>query len=453
MADNQLEKIAAELVERAMRAGATAADVVVREADDFSTSLRLGKIESLKEAASKALGLRVFLGARSATSYSSDFSAGSLERLVERTLGMARVTSEDPASGLPEQQLLGRHEGDLELYSADVQELSTEERIRIARRAEEAALSSDPRIKNSEGAWFEASAGGMAYSNSLGFVGSYRSSYCAVSVAPIAQNGTQNGGMQRDYWYSVARRVSALEDPEAVGRKAAERALRKLGARKVPTCRVPVVFDPETARTLLGHVFEAVRGDAIYRSASFLTGKLGQRVASDAVTILDDGLRPGGFGSRPFDDEGIPASVIPVIQGGVLRNYLLNSYAARKLNLRTTGNASRSVSGPPGIGPKNFYLAAGAHAPREILRSVKSGFYVTDLFGFGVNTVNGDYSRGATGMWIENGELAFPVEEVTIAGNLQDMLMQIEMVGSDLEFRSALAAPTLRVGGLTVAGT
>ncbi|HUU12225.1 MAG TPA: metallopeptidase TldD-related protein, partial [Terriglobia bacterium] len=382
-------------------------------------------------------------------SFSSDFSADSLRRLAERTVAMAGVTSEDPASGLPEREWLGRHEADLQLFSDDVAQLSTQDRIEYARRAEEAALAADPRIKNSEGAWFEASLGTKAYANSLGFAGSYRSSYCAVSVAPIAQNG----GMQRDYWYSVARRAGALESPEAVGRKAAERALRKLGARKISTCRVPVIFDSETSRSLLAHIFEAVRGDAIYRSASFLTGKLGQRVASEKINIVDDGLRPGGFGSRPFDDEGIPSSVTPVIENGVLRNYLLNCYTARKLNLKTTGNAARGVAGPPVVGPKNFYLAPGSRPPEEIVRSVKNAFYVTELIGFGVNIVTGDYSRGASGLWIENGELTFPVEEVTIAGNLAEMLNHIELIGSDLEFRSALACPTLLIEGLTVAGT
>ena len=308
-----LEQIASDLVDRAKGAGATAADVVVREADEFSTTLRTGKIESLKEAASKALGLRVLLGIRSASSYSSDFSEQSLGRLVERTIAMAKVTSEDPASGLPEQGQLGCYAGDLDLFSSDVESLSTGDRIQLARRAEEAALGADPRIQNSEGAGFEASQGTVAYANSLGFVGSYRSSYCALSVSPIAQ---QNGGMQRDFWYSVARRAAALEAPEAVGRKAAQRVLRKLGARKVSTCQVPVVFDPETARSLLGHVFDAVRGDAIYRSASFLTGKLHQKIANENVTILDDGLRSGGFGSRPFDGEGIPSSITPVIRKG-----------------------------------------------------------------------------------------------------------------------------------------
>lgn len=445
----QLEQIASDLVERAMRAGATAADVVVSEADEFSTALRLGQIEKLKEAASKALGLRVFKGIRSASAYSSDFSTSSLERLVGRTLAMATVTSEDPASGLPNEELLGRYEGDLQLYSDDVAAISTEARIDYARRAEQAALSSDPRIKNSEGAWFEATVGRRAYANSLGFTGSYRSSYCAGSVAPVAGDGT----MQRDYWYSVSRRRSGLESPEAVGRKAAERTLRKLGARKVTTCQVPVIFDPETAPSIVGHIFEAVRGDAIYRSASFLAGKLGQKVANEGVTVLDDGLRPGGFGSRPFDGEGIGSSVTSVIDQGVLNSYLLNCYTARKLNMRTTGNASRGIAGPPGVGPKNFYMAPGTHSAQEMLKSVKSGFYVTELIGFGVNIVTGDYSRGAAGMWIENGDFAYPVEEVTIAGNLAEMLNHIEMVGSDLEFRSAIVSPTLLISGLTVAGT
>jgi PmbA protein len=449
---DQLEQIAQDLVGRAMRAGATAADVVVREGEEFSAVIRMRQIESLKEAASRALGLRAFVGTRSASAYSQDFSQRSLERLVERTLAMARATSEDPASGLAEAERLGRYAGDLEIYFPDVARLPTEERLDWARRAEEAALSADSRIQNSEGASFEASSGSKAYANSLGFAGSYSSSYCGISVTPVAVDG-QGSAMQRDYWYSVARRAGALDSPEAVGRKAAERALRKLGARKVKTCRVPIVFDAEVARSLVGHLFEAVRGDAIYRSASFLAGKLHQPVAGENLTVLDDGLRSGGFGSRPFDDEGIPASITTVIQKGVLKNYLLNSYTARKLNLQTTGNAARGVAGPPAIGPKNFYLAPGAHSREEILRSVKSGLYVTELIGFGVNIVTGDYSRGAAGMWIENGELAFPVEEVTIAGSLPEMLCHVSMIGSDIEFRSALASPTLLVEGLTVAGT
>ena len=454
MPEVQLEKVAQDLVERAMKAGATAADATVREGDEFSTTVRLGQIENQKEAASKVLGLRVLLGTRSASSYSSDFSDESLNRLVERTIQMARVTSEDPASGLPEAQELGRHPDDLRLYSEDVAGLTAEERIAVARRAEQAALGADPRIKNSEGSGVETGTGSKAYANSLGFVGSYRSSYTSLTVVPVAQEGRNgNLAMQRDYWYAVGRGAGALRDPEAIGRIAAQRTLRRLGARKISTCRVPVVFDSETARSLVGHVFEAVRGDAIYRNASFLAGKLGERVAGGNITILDDGLRPGGFGSRPFDDEGVAPRVTPVIEGGMLRNYLLNAYTARKLRLRTTGNASRGVAGPPSVGPKNFYLKPGVQSHDEIVRSVSNGFYVTELIGFGVNVVTGDYSRGAAGLWIEKGELTYPVEEVTIAGTLQDMLSHVAVVGSDLEFRSAVASPTLLLEGLTVAGT
>lgn len=451
MAEEQLKQIAYDLVHRAMRGGASAADAVVSEGDEFSATVRMRQIESLKEAASKSLGLRVFLGKRSASSYSGDFSPRALDRLVERTIAMAGATSEDPAAGLPDAAQLGRYEGDLQLFFPDVAALSTSERLALARKAEEAALEYDPRIQNSEGASFEATTAARAYANSLSFVGSYRSSYCGLSVTPVAVDG-QGSGMQRDYWYSVARRAAALDPPEAVGRRAAERALRKLGARKVATCRAPVIFDAETARTLVGHIFEAVRGDAIYRNASFLAGKLNQLVAGNNVTIIDDGLRPGGFGSRPFDDEGIPASTTPVIEKGVLSNYLLNTYTARKLNLKTTGNAARGVAGPPAIRPKNFYLTPGTYALKDMVRSVKRGFYVTELIGFGVNAVTGDYSRGAAGMWIEDGELAYPVEEVTIAGRLPEMLKAIAMIGSEIEFRGAIAAPPVLVEGLTVAG-
>jgi PmbA protein len=453
MAENQLEQIAKELVEAAVRTGATGAEVLAREGDEFSVVVRFGRIERLKEAASKSLSLRVFLGQRNASAFTSDFASESLAKLLQRALEMGRATSEDPATGLPEPELLGKYEGDLALYSDDVRQMTTEQRIDMARRAEAAALEADPRITNSEGASFEAGTAFKVYVNSLGFSGAYASSYCAVAVTPVAQtNGGSEGRLERDYWYSVSRRAATLDSPESVGRKAAERVLRRLGARKVSTRRVPVVFDPETAASLLGHVFDAVRGDAIYRNASFLAGKLGEKVAGGNVTVVDDGLRREGLGSRPFDDEGIPSCVTPVIAKGVLQNYLLNCYTARKLSLRTTGNAVRGLAGTPGVGPKNFYLEPGPHSPEEIIRSVQEGLYVTELIGFGVNTVTGDYSRGAAGIWIENGELSYPVSEITVAGNLSELFHHIAMVGSDLEFRGAIAAPTLLVEGLTIGG-
>lgn len=453
MSESSLEPIAQKLVEDSLSMGATAAEVIGREGEEFSVGIRLGKIENLKEAASKAVGLRVFLGTRSASAFTSDLAVPSLIRLLTRALEMARATSEDPAAGLPEPSWLGKFEAELALYSEDVQQLTTGQRIELARRAEAAAMEADPRITNSEGSSFEAATGVKVYVNSHGFVGSYRSSYCSLSVVPVAQsNNGGNSSMERDYWYSVSRSVAALESPEDIGRKAAERAVRRLGARKAASRKVPVVFDPETAASLLGNLFEAVRGDQIYRQASFLAGQLGKKVAASEVTVVDDGVRPGGLGSRPFDDEGVPSSITPVIVQGVLQNYLLNCYSARKLGLRTTGNAVRGLAGAPGVGPKNFYLQPGPYSADQIIRSVREGLYVTELIGFGVNVVTGDYSRGAAGIWIENGELTYPVAEITIAGNLAEMLKGVSAIGSDLEFRSAIASPTILVEDLTVGG-
>ena len=262
----------------------------------------------------------------------------------------------------------------------------------------------------------------------------------------------EDGRLERDYWYSSSRGLRGLESPEAVGRRAAERTLRRLGARKVATTKVPIVFEPRTARTLVSHIFEAVAGESIYRDSSFLSGRLGQSIAAPCVTVIDDATLPGLFGTTPFDDEGVPSRCTPVIEAGTLRSYLLNSYCARKLGLKTTGNASRGLGGNPGTGPGNLYLSAGNVSPEAIISSVKSGLYVTELLGSGVNIVNGDYSRGAVGLWIENGRLSFPVHEVTIAGNLRRMLEEIEAVGSDLEFRSSVAAPTVLIREMTVSG-
>ncbi|HLI03663.1 MAG TPA: metallopeptidase TldD-related protein, partial [Terracidiphilus sp.] len=292
--------------------------------------------------------------------------------------------------------------------------------------------------------------------NSRGFAGSYRTSYVGVSAAPLAVD--ESGQMQRDGWWSSARSLALLEPPESVGAEAARRALRRLGARRVPTQRVPIVFAPETARSLIGSLFEAVSGDAIWRGASYLAGKLGQTIAAPSVTIVDDHLMllptgAGGFGTSPFDGEGLPSRRTVVVEKGVLRSYLLNSYAARKLGMKSTHNASRGLAGAPGVGAGNLYLEPGAQAPEQLIGDVKQGLYVTSLMGFGVNTVTGDYSRGATGLWIENGQLTHAVEEVTIAGNLGEMLRNVTAIGNDLIFRGAVASPTLRIDGMTIAGT
>jgi PmbA protein len=445
-----LKELAQDLVRRAMAGGASAAECVIREGDEFSTLVRLGQVETLKEAGSRAVGVRVFRGKRSASTYSSDFTRDGLDRMLSSALELAKITSEDPFSGIPDAAQLGAHTNDLDLYSADVYSLPGEQRIDYARRAEKAALDFDPRIKNSDGGSFDAATGHKILANSHGFVGEYQRSYCSVSAVPIAQ--AEDGGMQRDYWYSVARSLGRLESPEHVGKVAAQRTLRRLGARKVKTAHVPVIFDPLVAASILGHIFEGINGDSVYRGASFLAGKLGQKVASDNLTVIDDGTMVGGFGTSPFDGEGIPTRRTVVIENGVLRSYLLNTYTAKKLGLKTTANASRGLAGTPGIGPGNYFLQPGTKTPQQIISEIPEGLYVTEFLGHGANLVTGDYSRGASGMWISRGELAFPVEEITVAGNLKEMFLNISEIANDLEFRGSMASPTLRVDGLMVGG-
>jgi PmbA protein len=448
--ETDLRDIATDVVARAMKAGASAAEAVAREGTEFSTVVRLGQVETLKEAGSRGLGLRVFLGRRAASTYSSDFTPDGIAHMVKGAMELARVTSEDPFAGLPEPKQLGAIAGDLELYYDDVYSLPPEERIEYARRAERAALDTDSRLTNSDGGSFDASTGHKVLANSLGFVGEVRRSYCSVAAVPIAQ--VENGIMQRDYWFSVAHTLAKLESPEAVGKEAARRTLRRLGARKVASTQAPIVLDPLVAGSILDNIADAVNGGAIYRQSSFLAGKLGEKVAGGNITLIDDGVRPGGFGTTPFDDEGVPTRRTPVIEQGVLKSYLLNTYTARKLGLKTTGNASRGLAGNPGISSGNFFLQPGVKTPQQIIGDIKNGFYVTEFLGFGVNLVTGDFSRGASGLWIENGELAFPVEEVTVAGNLKDMLNNISEIGNDLEFRGSTACPTLRLDGMTIAG-
>jgi len=445
-----LREIAQDIVRRAMTGGATAAECVVREGDEFSTLVRLGQVETLKESGSKSIGVRVFNGQRAASTYSSDFSPAGLDRMVKSALALSKITSEDPFGGIPNASQLGALSGDLDLYYDDVYSLAGPDRIDYARRAEKAALDFDPRIKNSEGGSFDAATGHKVLANSHGFVGEYRRSYCSVAAVPIAQ--TESGAMQRDYWYSVARTLSKLDAPEKVGKIAAERTLRRLGARKAKTAQVPIIFDPMVSTSILEHIFEGVNGDSVYRGASFLAGKLGQKIAGDNVKIIDDGTIAGGFGTSPFDGEGVPTRRTVVVENGVLKSYLLNTYTAKKLGLQTTGNASRGLAGTPGIGPGNYFLQAGTRTPKELISGIKEGLYVTEFLGQGVNLVTGDYSRGASGMWISGGEFAYPVEEITVAGNLKELFFNISEVANDLEFRGSVAAPTIRVDGLTVGG-
>jgi PmbA protein len=448
--ENDLQEVAQDIVSRAMRSGASSAECVVREGDEFSTLVRLGQVETLKESGSKSIGVRVFFGQRAASTYSSDFSRDGLDRMLKSALELAKITSEDPFGGIPPVDQLGQLSGNLDLYHEDVYSLPGPDRIDYAHRAEKAALDFDPRIKNSEGGSFDAATGHKILANSHGFLGEYKRSYCSVAAIPIAQ--TDDGAMQRDYWFSVARTLKKLDPPEQVGRIAAERTLRRLGARKAKTAKVPVVFDPMVSTSILEHIFEGINGDSVYRGASFLAGKLGQKIAGPNVTVIDDGTMPGGFGTSPFDGEGIPTRRTVVIENGVLKSYLLNTYTAKKLGLQTTANASRGLAGTPGIGPGNYFLQPGEKSPKELIGEIKEGLYVTEFLGSGANLVTGDYSRGASGLWISGGELTYPVEEITVAGNLKEMFFNISEIASDLEFRGSVASPTIRIEGLTVGG-
>ena len=449
MSGAPLEEIAELLLRGAREHGATAADVVVAEGDSLMVGVRLGSIEKVQRSRAKHLGLRAFVGERSAVLSTADFSRDSLVQLAAEAVALARVTAADPFSGLPDGLELAGTVPDLSLYDPAIGEVTAEQAVEWCRAGEAAALEADLRITNSEGAEFDAGSHLVVYAASNGFQGAYHSSSCSLAIVPVA---AQDGVMERDHWYSAQRQLAKLDPPEGIGRTAAARALRRLGARQIETREVPVVFDPDMAGSLLRHLAAAVSGNALYKGMSFLTGKLGETIAPPFVNVYDDGTLPGALGSKPFDGEGLPTRHTSVIDRGVLASYLFDTYSGRKLQSRSTGNAARSVADSPHVSPTNLILAAGDTSPQDIIKSVASGLYVTELMGFGINPTTGDYSRGATGIWIENGELTYPVHEITVAGNLLQMFRDIEAVGDDLVLRHSVAAPTVKIAKLTVAG-
>jgi PmbA protein len=444
------EELIRIVVGEAMRVGAGSAEVQIREGRDFSTVVRLGEVEKLAQSSSRKLGMRIFHRTRSAIASTSDFSADSLLRTVRETWEMARASGEDPAAGIPEPREYERPYPPMEVFFPAAGQLSAEEKITLAHDCEQAAFSWDPRIDNSEGAGFSDTISTVSYGNSAGCFGTYRTSTSTLYASPLA---TSQGRKEREYWLAAHPDLSRLPNPREIGAEAARRVLRRLGARRVETCSAPVIFDPRTAATLLKHVADAISGHALVRRASFLVDKLNSRVASPLVTIHDDPLMPCGLGSRPFDAEGVPSRTTTVIRGGILENYLLDSYSARRLGLRTTANSNRPPQGGPAAGPSNFYLQAGEASPEEIIGSVPRGLYVTELIGFGVNLVSGNFSQGAAGLWIEGGNLAFPVEGITIAGNLKEMLTSIEAVGNDLLTLGETFSPTLLIGKMVISGS
>ncbi|WP_029011186.1 TldD/PmbA family protein [Azospirillum halopraeferens] len=435
-----------DLIRKAKAAGADAADAVLFDSASVSLSQRLGRPERLERSESGDLGLRVFMGKRQAIVSSTDRSARALEELVERAVAMARVVPEDPFCGLADPDQLARTWPDLDVCDPD--EPSADEMIEHARIAEDAARAV-PGVTNSEGADSGWSRSTIAIAASNGFAGGYAVSRRSLAVSVLAGTGT---GMERDYEYDSKVYGADLRAPADIGRDAGERAVRRLNPRKVKSQKVPVVFDPRVSRSLLGHLTGAISGPAVARGTSFLKDRMGQVIFAEGVTIVDDPYVRRGLRSRPFDAEGIAVSRRTVIDGGRLATWLLDLRSARQLGLETTGNATRGTSGPPGPAPSNFYMEPGKRSRDAIIGEIGSGLYVTEMMGSGVNGVTGDYSRGATGFWIEDGRIAYPVSELTVAGNLKDMFLNLEPA-DDLEHRYGMDAPTIRVDGLTVAGT
>lgn len=439
-------------VERAQRHGATAADAVAIDELEGRVKVRLGEIEEIQRSRQRRVGLRVLVGQRQAIVATGDLRPEVIDRLAADAVAMARLVAEDPFAGLPDPALCGAaHVQRPDLYDPIAETFDLDRGAAWAKACEAKALSLDPRFKNSEGAEFGFGSTERAFAASGGVSGSYRSSGFSGYVVPVAVD--ENGAMERDYWYTHRHHLADLDTPEQVAEIAAARTLRRLGGRAMPTQVVPVVFDERMASSLLGQIAGAVSAYSIYRGASYLGGKLGQSVASPLVTVVDDGTLIGAPGSRPFDGEGIPTRRTVVIERGALSSYLVDTYSGRKLGLPSTGNASRSVADAPSVAPSNLRLLPGTTPEPELLRGIAQGFYVTELIGFGTNLTTGEYSQGASGLWIENGELTHAVNEVTIAGNLLTMLQDVEAVGDTLYPNKAVTAPALRIRQLMVAGT
>jgi PmbA protein len=454
-ADNELDRalgLGDRVVKGALAKGATVAECVLRFGAELSAKVRMGKPELVEEAGHRSLGLRVMKGQRVASTSTSDLSEAGIDRAVQDAIELVEISQEDPFAGPADPELLcdPSRAPDLDLYDPAGGRLDAREAIRIATVGEDAARTFDPRITNSDGATFGRTAGGVGVVLSSGFRAGYRGSYQSLSVIPVADD--RGGKKRRGYHWTAKRHLAELDPADEVGREAARRTLRKLGARTVATCEVPVVFDPDAARSILGLLAGCVMGSSIWRKSSYLVGREGTRVASDLVNVIDDPLMPRAPGSRPFDGEGLPSRKTTVVEKGVLRTYLCDSYSARKLSRASTGSASRGSGGGVGASTSNFVLSPGSDTRDAIVQGTKRGLYVTDMMGFGFNAVTGDFSRGASGFWIENGELSFPVTEVTISLNLDELWKRIDAVGSDLDLRTATASPTLRVAKMTVAG-
>jgi len=439
--------IAAMLVERARKAGADAAEAVVLEGTSLGVSWRLGKLEDVERSEGRDIGLRVFIGKKQASVSSTDLSEAALGPMIERAVAMARVAPDDPWCGLADPGFLARDWPDLDIEDKTPQP-SAEALAAVAAEAEEAALSV-PGVTNSSGAGASFGRSGVALVTSGGFAGAYAGTSSSFSCSVLAGEGTT---MERDYEFSSKRHAADLENAKDVGRRAGEKAVRRLNPRKVKSQSVPIVYDPRVSGGLVGHFASAISGSSIARGTSFLKKEMGKPVFAKGISIVDDPHMKRGLRSKPFDGEGVKNRRTQLIEDGVLTTWLLDTATARQLGLETTGHAARGTGGPPSPSTTNLYMEAGCLSVKELIAGVKQGLYVTELIGMGINGVTGDYSRGASGFWIENGEIAYPVSEITVAGNLREMFLNMTPA-ANLEFRYGTNAPTIRVEGMTVAGS
>jgi len=435
---SRLEALVATILAEASAQGATSAEAAVNFSTALSVTVRLGEVETLEHHRSRGLGVTVYFEQRKGSASTSDWSPDAIRETVRSACDIARYTAADPCAGLADPERLAREILDLDLYHPWA--LGAEQAIEIARSCEAAALGHDARIRNSEGGSVATQEGCVVYGNSHGFCGGYSSTRHSLSCSVIAQD---DSGMQRDYWYSVDRRQSALESAETVGRQAAMRALQRLNGRRLSTREAPVLFTPDLARGVIGHFIGAIRGGALYRKSSFLLDSLSQRLFPDFLSIREEPHLLGALGSLPFDAEGVATLERELVSNGVLQGYVLDSYSARRLGMQTTGNAGgvHNVTVEPG--PLDF---AG------LLKQLDTGLVVTHLMGHGVNLVTGDYSRGAAGFWVEGGEIQYPVEEITIAGNLKAMFLGITAVGNDLDLRGNIRCGSLLIERMMIAG-
>jgi PmbA protein len=450
-----LKELATRVVELARKAGADDVEVLVREGTELTAKVRKGEPELVQEAGSRALGLRVQKGGRRAVTYTSDLRTPSLQALCAETVTLAELAEPDEFAKPPDPSELATSQPELDLYDPAVAEVDAAWALAQAVGGERAALAADQRVTNSEGATWSRTVGATAFATSGGFVGGYRGSYASFVVEPLCDDATdpKTPKKRNGYWWTANRFLAALDPSEAVGIEATRRTVATLGSRKVETQECPVVFDPEVARSLVGMVFSVANGSAFWRKSTYLLECEGKPIASELVTIVDDPLIPRAPGSRPFDGDGLAARKNVLVDRGTLATVMCDVYSARKLGRRSTASAGRGIGGNPGPTTSNLIMQAGNQTRAALLGSTRRGLYVTQMMGFGFNPVTGDFSRGAQGFWIEGGELTFPVSEITISANFDDLLKRIDAVADDLDLRSSTAAPTVRVSHMMVAGT